>query len=239
MDSYALLWFLKQTILGPGAFYFANTETNQKVHTDFRGLTGRCWYQRIGKGRLGRERWPGAQLQQLGLHSRLRILEASFLSDGEMGTKISLEPITVQTPWESEGSSCFVSVVREIPVAPAPGRRTDRQHGRPCYPPAAGVAPFWRVSGSLKTFSVSSWVTYWTSQYFYVIISSFFKVMFSEKIIFFICISVKYKITFYIFIRSLWIVFSLFLIPSFSFSWIDFKEIYFIGLFKEAALVIL
>lgn len=36
----------------------------------------------------------------------------------------------VQPPWESEGSSRFVSVVREIPVAPAP--RTGRQHGPSC-----------------------------------------------------------------------------------------------------------
>lgn len=93
MDYYALPWFLKQTILGPGAFYFANTETNPKVHTDFRAPTGRFRCQGTRRGRHGRQRWPRAQLGRLGLHSRLRVLEASFLGD-EMGTKMSLEPMS-------------------------------------------------------------------------------------------------------------------------------------------------
>lgn len=124
---------------------------NQQVHTDFRVLTGRFCYQRIRKGRHGQERWLRAQLRHLGLHSLLRILEAGFLSD-DMGTKISSEPLSVVWCRRCErvrGPGRY-QWARPRPPPPA---QTDSMDGPVTHPPVAGTAPFWKVSGFLKTYN--------------------------------------------------------------------------------------
>lgn len=72
-----------------------------------------------------------------------------------MGTKISLEPLSVV--WCRRCERVRGPVVREIPpvgTAPAPPpTQMDSMDGPVTHPPVAGTAPFWKVSGFLKTYS--------------------------------------------------------------------------------------